>query len=130
MSYCPWNEEDSVESVHSAREGQYVKDHTMEMRDSHQKEIRNLVQLTFEERSQINLDEYEQIVRHKSSEMLYAVMALFHKELPFSETIFGLKGMYKEINSSHISSDNIASPKGFCASPRIMNFIKRNSGPS
>ena len=51
----------------------------------------------FAERRFLDLDEYKSINQNLSSEMLVAIMSLFHQDLPCSENVFRLIKAYKII---------------------------------
>jgi len=81
----------------SPREGKYVAadSPSFKMRISHQQQIKIFVKKVFGSRNALTLEEYNVINLNESSEMLYAVLGLFHQVLPYSDTVFRLKEIFQ-----------------------------------
>jgi hypothetical protein len=90
------------------------------MRVSHQEQIKIFIKRVFKSAKNIDFEAYKSINMDTSSEMLYAVMGLFHQVLPQSETIFRLKLKFHSTSKSSPSKIKKMAP------PQIMKLVSHD----
>ena len=93
------------------------------MRVNYQKEVDNFIETIFQTRQQISFREYQEINIQQSSEMLFAVMGLFHRNIACCKTIFRMKQKCDQT----VQQQNPGSPqdrrRSPVASPRIIGVM-------
>lgn len=134
LSYVPFKRKVSesvnmppIPSQPGIGEGQYENAETFKSRNDDCKVIYEFVDVIFQDRKVLKLEDYIQINKNVSSEMFYSLMRVLHEKLPCTKNFFNKRKHYRQ-KEEEVSPIRYQSTMKAIASPTMVRGLAISTG--